>query len=389
MEWSADSDPRTKHPMTRLARLLVLALAALLVFSRAARSTEMSDGMIRGAITDSSGGALPGVSVTATSLDGGVLATAVTDGTGAYELQALATGQVRLSFQLDGFAAADALVTIGATKVTVVHNRLELAAVTETVVVVGRAADSPAFRAPPPPVVIPVPAHDRDSVCGPAKPGATPGSFGTIRSRRDTNRELYSTDDEVVVDGGTVDGLEVGQNVAVRRYFRAGDAAGAPITGEHTAGVMQIVAAHEHVSRAVVVYACDELRKGDFLAPFTPEPLRSPDPVGIPAFDAAARILYADAGQMLGAPRRLMVIDRGREHGIHAGERLTLFRRGHGGAAKPSIVGDAVVVAVRSESATIRVEGVSDAIAAGDWAAPQRPSFTPLPIAANSGSRNQ
>src|SRR5262245_48681114 len=114
MEWSADSDPSTTHPMIRLPRLLVLALAALLVLSRPARSTEVSDGTIRGAITDSSDGALPGVSVTATSLDGGVLATAVTDGTGAYELQGLSAGQVRLSFHLDGFAAADALVTIEA-----------------------------------------------------------------------------------------------------------------------------------------------------------------------------------------------------------------------------------------------------------------------------------
>jgi hypothetical protein len=54
--------------------------------------------------------------------------------------------------------------------------------------------------------------------------------------------------------------------------------------------VIQIVAAHEHVSSAAVVYACDELRTGDFLAPFTPEPVRNPDPVGIPAFDAAALI---------------------------------------------------------------------------------------------------
>jgi hypothetical protein len=108
------------------------------MFSKAASSTAMSDGTIRGAITDSSDGALPGVTVTATSLDGGVLATAVTDGTGAYELQALSAGQVRLSFQLDGFAAADALVTIEAA-VFVVRNRLELAAVAETVVVVGRA----------------------------------------------------------------------------------------------------------------------------------------------------------------------------------------------------------------------------------------------------------
>src|SRR5262249_5819969 len=131
--------------------------------------------------------------------------------------------------------------------------------------------------------------------------------------------------------------------------------------------------AGEHVSNAVVVYACDELRRGDFLAAFNPEPIRTPDPIGMPAYQDAARILYTDAGQMLGAPRRLMVIDRGSDHGLHVGQRVTLFRRrGHGGAT-PSVIGDAVIVALRSDSATIRIEGVSDAIAAGDWAAPQRP----------------
>jgi hypothetical protein len=53
---------------------------------------------------------------------------------------------------------------------------------------------------------------------------------------------------------------------------------------------------------------------------------------------------------------------------------VTLFRREHRGGAAPEVVGDAVVVAVRTDSATIRVERAIDAIASGDWAAPQRPS---------------
>jgi len=121
------------------------------------------------------------------------------------------------------------------------------------------------------------------------------------------------------------------------------------------------------------VYACDELRKGDYLASFNPEPARLPDPVGNPAYGDAARILFADAGQMLGAPRRLMVIDRGSEHGIYVGQRLTLFRRR--GDAKRSVVGDAVVVALRVDSATIRVESATDVISSGDWAAPHYPSL--------------
>jgi hypothetical protein len=122
-----------------------------------------------------------------------------------------------------------------------------------------------------------------------------------------------------------------------------------------------------------VVYACDELRKGDFLASFTPQPTRDPEPRGTPAYDDAARILLADEGQTLGAPRRLMVIDRGTDHGIRAGQRFTLFRQG-GDAARREVVGDAVVVAVRMDSATIRIDRASDVITAGDWAAPQSAS---------------
>jgi len=135
---------------------------------------------------------------------------------------------------------------------------------------------------------------------------------------------------------------------------------------------VQIVAADARTSTAVVVYACDELRKGDFLAAFNPEPVRIPDPAGIPLFDDAARILFADDGQMLGAPRRLMVIDQGSDAGIRVGQRLTLFRRPRRSAATPAVVGEAVVVAIRADSATIRVERATDAIAFGEWAAPQR-----------------
>ena len=164
---------------------------------------------------------------------------------------------------------------------------------------------------------------------------------------------------------------EISWSAAIYRVSRE---AAAVAIGEHTSGLVQIVKADERASIAVVVYACDELMKGDFLASFTPEPIRTPDPFGIPVYGDAARILFADAGQMLGMARRLMVIDRGSEHGIRVGQRLTLFRRPGRDAATFPVVGDAVVVAVRIDSATIRVERSTDVIWFGDWAAPQRQS---------------
>lgn len=216
-----------------------------------------------------------------------------------------------------------------------------------------------------------VPEHDKDSVCGPAKVDLVPESFGTLRSRRYAANRLYAEGDELIVDGGTVTGLEVGRNLVVRRTYRVEweprlDA------GEHTAGLVQIVAAEEFTSVAVVIYACDEMMQGDRLASFNPEPLRAPAPASTPDYRQAVKILFPDIGQLLGAPRRMLVIEGGAAAGVRVGQRVTLFRRRLSGGGEPSVVGDAVVVAVRNDSATIRVNHVTDAIFFGDWAALQR-----------------
>jgi Carboxypeptidase regulatory-like domain len=360
-------------------------VAALLIILSMAGAFETGPGVVRGEVVDDSGGVMPGVTVVATAADGRILATAVTDGAGGYVLKSLSPGPVHLTFELAGFETAVVELTVRPGVESRVVQRLGLAAITESVVVYSTAPVDPPRplipldrqrpRLPPPPllVVIPVPTHDRDSICGPAKPGATAESLGTIRLRRDkAERGLYATGDELVIDGGTLNGLDVGRNLVVRRHYPVSGLEGAPATGEHSSGLLQIVAADERSSIAVVVYACDELMKGDFLGSFTPEPIRIPDPVGIPVFGAAARVLFADAGQTLGVPRRLMVIDQGTEDSIRVGQRLTLFRRRGWDASKPDVVGDAIVVAVRTRSATIRVERANDAISSGDWAAPQR-----------------
>ena len=357
---------------------LATAAAALFVICSTVTAAQTGQGVVRGEVTDSSGGVLPGVTVVATAADGRGLGTTVTDRAGGYVFRALAAGPVILRFELKGFTSVVVRLGVQPGAETRVVERLEVAPISETVVVQGDVPvdPSPLVPASPPLVVTAVPTHDRDSVCGPAKPGASPESFGTIRSgRHEAKVGLYTEGTELIIDGGVLSGLDVGRNLVVRRNYRVRGLGltGADVMGEHSAGLLQIVAAGESSSIAVVIYACDELMKGDFLASFKPESIRTPDSTGIPAYRDAARILFADEGQMLGAPRRLMVIDRGSKQGVSVGQRLTLFRPGRT-AARPNVIGDAIVVAVRTDSATIRVERVTDAISAGDWAAPQSPS---------------
>ncbi len=343
--------------MMRISAAILAVLA--LVSIRSSVEGQTANGRLRISVTDSSGGALPGTTVVASSKTGQLLATQVTDGSGRSLFTGLPAGTITVAFQLEGFADVTVSLVVEPGVESRIVQRLELASLSETVVVRAPAAvDRPLARfdpppAPPPLVAMPLPVHDREAVCGPAKPDPFPEPLGIITSRRhETQGELYLAGAELVIDGGLQDGLLVGRNLVVKRYYHVRGMANADVLAEHSAGLVQIVAAEEHFSVAVVMYVCDELKKGDFLASFKPESIRDPDPVGTPAFYDAARILFADEGQTLAAPPRQMVIDRGSDRDVRVGQRFTLFRQ-QGRSAKRSVGGDAVVVAVRSDSATI------------------------------------
>jgi hypothetical protein len=368
--------------MGSLKRALFLGLAVLAIQGTRVSAIQ-NDGRVEGSVTDQSGGVLPGATVVAASLDGRVLGSVTTDSAGRYTIHDLPASPVTLTFQLDGFSPAAVRVDVAAGANVQPTRQLTVAPRAESVTVYGHvqppAPALPRVAPPPPaPIIEPLPEHDRESVCGPAKLVAPVEDAASIRARlHGAENGFYVQGDQVVIGAGTAEGLRTGSNYAARRPYRVRPSDVVPIA-EHTAGVVQIVSAQEHEATAVVVYACDELMKGDTLGEFRPEPLRPAESGGTPAFHDATRVLFADQGQLIGVPRRLMVIDRGSNGGIRAGQRMTLFRRRHSAAGAPSVIGEAVVVAVREDSATIRIEHATDVIDFGDWAAPQRTAAGPV-----------
>jgi len=87
--------------MTRLTLRVPAALLAALLLSSTAWAQATAQ--ISGTVKDESGGILPGVDVTATQTDTGVVRSTVTDATGSYVLPNLATGPYRLEATLSGF----------------------------------------------------------------------------------------------------------------------------------------------------------------------------------------------------------------------------------------------------------------------------------------------
>jgi hypothetical protein len=114
-----------------------LSVLALLVALAMPAHAQTQTGVITGRATDSSGAALPGVTVTITSpnMIGGAR-TAVTDDTGVYRFTLLSGGQYVVSFNIPGFAVLNVEgvnLTAGAT--ATINGKLEVAALQESVTV--------------------------------------------------------------------------------------------------------------------------------------------------------------------------------------------------------------------------------------------------------------
>src|ERR1051326_7484488 len=119
-------------------RAIVLALAAILASSGLAFAQGQQTGEIFGKVTDQSGAALPGVTVTLTSPILLQPLTAVTSDTGTYQFPRLNIGTYTVKFELTGFKTIvqqDIIVTVGFS--APVNAKMDISQVQETITVTG------------------------------------------------------------------------------------------------------------------------------------------------------------------------------------------------------------------------------------------------------------
>jgi hypothetical protein len=186
---------------------------------------------------------------------------------------------------------------------------------------------------------------------------------------------LLGPGDLLRLDVGAKHGVAKEQNFVVRRRFLGDDEYGtkkAPLLGEQTAGLVQIIEVDDKSSVAIVVYACGEILAGDTVEPFIPSPAFFAIADGKPRSDEPARITFGEYDSTIAGAGQMMVIDRGTLRGVQRGQRVTLFRASAIDKQLPVTIGDGVVIAVRADSATIRIERTTDAVWVGDLVALHR-----------------
>lgn len=137
-EWCT-SRPAAVEALIRKAVVPFVATAVLAASIPALAQTQT--GTIKGSVTDASGQAVPGVTVTVSSralMTG--QQTATTGLSGAYQFIALPPATYDLTFELAGFVTVESKgLRVGVATVSTVDARLEIAAIAESVTVVGGA----------------------------------------------------------------------------------------------------------------------------------------------------------------------------------------------------------------------------------------------------------
>ena len=115
-------------------KLLVYFFSA--VFTAATAFAQISTGKIVGLVQDSSGGVLPGVSITIRNVDTGTSRDAVTNDRGQYEVPGLQPGRYQVGAELQGFRRfSQGPVTVQVNQETRVNATLAVGALEETITV--------------------------------------------------------------------------------------------------------------------------------------------------------------------------------------------------------------------------------------------------------------
>jgi hypothetical protein len=243
-------------------------------------------------------------------------------------------------------------------------------------------------QTPPAP---PLPSQQVSLACAPppAFAATRAAAFRIIGAQDTAARSIFDERDLVLVNGGTRQGLQVGQRYFVRRRVNVPDYRGLGRAGHHslhTAGWIRLVSANDAVSIALVEHACDAIHTGDYLEAFTPPTtVANESVIGNPAdldFTSTSKVLFGQDDREVISPGEFLFIDRGAGQGVEAGARFAIYRdvqtfRADTGVRRSAglplaAIGEAVVVSTGASTSVVQVIAARDAVQAGDYAVSRR-----------------
>jgi hypothetical protein len=221
------------------------------------------------------------------------------------------------------------------------------------------------------------PALSRDQLCGPQVALTPPAATMKISGGAERTKQLFGAGEAVIINAGSAQGVRAGQKYFVRRVVAdrfAEKTVGQQPLSIHTAGWITVVESQANVAVATVTEACDGISEGDYLEPLIvpPTPAIGDGAPGVPDYAHPAHLVLGDERQQMGGPGALLVMDRGTDHGLRNGQKLTVFRETMNGKGPVANIGEAVIVTAQAETSLIRIVSAREAVYIGDLIAIHR-----------------
>ncbi len=221
-----------------------------------------------------------------------------------------------------------------------------------------------------------LPADVLGLICAPQVASEVPPTPLRIVSGQDSfARRIHAPGDLVTINAGSANGIEVGQQYFVRRLqvsSRERVSAATPAT-VHTAGWITVYAVDEEMSLATIDHACDTVEIGDYLEAFTLPPVpQAAVRRGKPERDRYARVIPGADRRRVFGKGDYVIVNRGSRAGVAAGARFVFYRDKRQPGSFLYEIGEATVVDVKDDTATLQVTLSRDAIYEGDYAAQRK-----------------
>jgi hypothetical protein len=212
--------------------------------------------------------------------------------------------------------------------------------------------------------------------CGVNVAAAQPRTTIHVAPGPELDKHGFAPGDPVALDAGASKGLKVGQEYFVRRAiadpFTEGRSDGRPSLTIHTAGWVRLVEVRPGSAVASITHACDSIEIGDYLEPFEAPAIPAMTTGGEPDFANPGRVVLGDDRRQTGAPGDILVFDRGSDHGVRPGQRVTFYRRAVWKDGPNVPIGQGTAMTVSAETTMVRVDTSVNAIFVGDLVALHR-----------------
>jgi hypothetical protein len=198
-----------------------------------------------------------------------------------------------------------------------------------------------------------------------------------VASGREHGKSLFGPGDPLIIKGVGSQGVKVGQEYYVRRVisdrFVAPGSDRVSTSSIHTAGWVRITDVQNDSAIATITKVCDGIEEGDYLEPFVkPTVPPTSNAAGEPDFSDPGHLILGDERRQMAAQGDMMVLDRGSDHGLRAGQRLTVYRTTAKGSGPIARIAEATAMVVHPETTVIRIDKTSDAVLVGDLVAIHR-----------------